>query len=83
MTEAVLDSLILASESVNPLLEILWKIDLYERQGCQLIDLKVLELEDFAEATVDSQKRSSSIVRSLHILKRANPIASPTAIRGF
>jgi hypothetical protein len=83
MSELVLTSLITASESINPLLEILWEIEQYEHQGQQLIEIGEIELENFTEATILSRQNSCLLQRSLDNLKKAHPIAAPAVIRGF
>lgn len=83
MSETAIATLIKAPEEINPLLEILWEIEQYRQQGSQLIELSEIGLEDFSEATTQSQKQSLSIQRTLDNLKRASPIAAPMTIRGF
>jgi hypothetical protein len=83
MSETAIASLIEAPEEINPLLEILWQIEQYQQQGSQLIELSEIGLEDFSEATAQSQKHSQSIQRTIDSLKKANPIAAPMPIRGF
>ena len=83
MSETAIASLIKAPEEINPLLEILWEIEQYQLQGSQLIELSEIGLEDFSEATDQTQKHSLSIQRTLDNLKRASPIAAPMTIRGF
>lgn len=83
MSETAIASLIVAPEDINPLLEILWEIEQYQQQGSQLIELSEIGIEDFTEATAQSQTQSLSIQRTLENLKRASPIAAPMTIRGF
>ncbi len=83
MSETAIATLINAPEEINPLLEILWQIEQYQQQGSQLIELSEIGLEDFSEATAQSQKHSQSIQRTIDSLKKANPIAAPMMIRGF
>jgi hypothetical protein len=42
MSETAIASLIAASEDINPLLEILWKIEQYQQQGNPLIELTAI-----------------------------------------
>ncbi len=83
MNETAIATLINALEETNPLLEILWEIEQYQQQGNPLIELREIGLEDFSEATAQTQKHSLSIQRTLDNLKRASPIAAPMTIRGF
>ncbi|WP_055077435.1 hypothetical protein [Pseudanabaena sp. 'Roaring Creek'] len=83
MSETAISSLMNAPEEINPLLEILWEIEQYQKQGQQLIELNEIGLEDLTEATAKSQEHSLSIQRTLDNLKKANPIAAPMTIRGF
>ncbi|MFN5835514.1 MAG: hypothetical protein ACK47J_02040, partial [Pseudanabaena sp.] len=61
MSETAIASLIAASEDINPLLEILWKIEQYQQQGNPLIELTAIGREDFSEVTAQSQKQNLSI----------------------
>ena len=83
MSETAIATLMKAPEEINPLLEILWEIEQYQQRGSQLIELSEIGLEDFSEATAQSQEHSLSIQRTLGNLKRASPIAAPMTIRGF
>jgi hypothetical protein len=83
MNETAIASLIKSPEEITALLEILWEIEQYQQQGSQLIELSEIGLEDFSEATAQTQKHSLSIQRTLDNLKRASPIAAPMTIRGF
>ncbi|MFN5815303.1 MAG: hypothetical protein ACK47D_04295, partial [Pseudanabaena sp.] len=64
MSETAIASLIAASEDINPLLEILWKIEQYQQQGNPLIELTAIGREDFSEVTAQSQKQNLSIQRT-------------------
>ncbi|ELS30805.1 MULTISPECIES: hypothetical protein [Pseudanabaena] len=83
MSETAIATLIVAPEETNPLLEILWEIEQYQQEGNPLIELTAIGLEDFSEATAQSQEHSLSIQRTLDSLKKASPIAAPMTIRGF
>ncbi|MCL1489657.1 MAG: hypothetical protein M1G31_02720 [Pseudanabaena sp. Salubria-1] len=83
MSETAIATLMKAPEEINPLLAILWEIELCQQQGSQLIELSEIGLEDFSEVTAQSQEHSLSIQRTLDNLKRASPIAAPMTIRGF
>jgi hypothetical protein len=83
MSETAIASLMKVPEEINPLLEILWEIEQYQQQGSQLIELSAIGIEDFSEATTQSQTQSLSIQRTLDNLKRASPIVAPMTIRGF
>ncbi len=83
MNGSAIASLMKAPEEINPLLEILWEIEQYQQQGSQLIELSEIGLEEFTEASAQTQKHSLSIHRTLDNLKKDSPIAAPMPIRGF
>jgi len=83
MSETAIACLIAVPEEINPLLEILWKIEQNERQGQPIIEPSEIGLEDFSEAVTISKEHSLSMSRTLDRLKRAKPIAAPGIIRGF
>ena len=83
MSETAIACLMKAPEEINPLLEILWQIEQYERQGNLLMEPSEIGLEDFTEAVTISKEYSLSMSRTLDMLKRAKPIAAPGIIRGF
>ncbi|BBC26600.1 hypothetical protein [Pseudanabaena sp. ABRG5-3] len=83
MSEQAIAHLITAPEEINPLLEILWKIEQYQQQGNPLIELSTIGIEDLSEVIAQSQTQSQYIQRTLDSLKRTSPIAAPMTIRGF
>jgi len=73
MSETAISALMKAPEEINPLLEILWEIEQYQRQGIQLIELSEIGVEDCSEATAKTPKTKPIHPKDNRQLKKSKP----------